>query len=492
MRDLLKRLTRMVIGYGAVQWAGPFLSLIFTPIITRALTPADYGVADYLLTLASAFSTLALFALPTALLTHFNDQPDDPFWRRAVTGSAYTIATISGLACGAWLLVFAPTLTARVSILAPYTSLVQLIGATFFFGVTGSILLAASQAALRVRWGMVFSLVTLVGTFAGNIAFVVILRLGVTGMILTPIVTGLATWLVGMVLVRGMLGLPNRRVTKMLLRSGGILLPTMLAAWALQVSDRLFLGQYVGEAGLGYYAIANRMAGLVGVAMAPIYAAWTPLALAMQQQTRAAERYISMSRYLIAAVLMIGLGISLFATEILIILTRPAYLPAAPYVGFLVYMHIFSGFGAVFSTGALLGKQLASFTGAVVIGAIVNMLLNILLIPRYGVWGATLSTVIGYALPQIILYLVLQQRFPIAYPIGRFLAALGIEFVLMLIGLLLPATNIPLRVGLKLLLFAVLPLSYLWLGLISVFEAQQARLFVRHRVGVALGAWRKR
>lgn len=487
MKDLLKQLTRMVIGYGAVQWAGPVLSLVFTPIITRALTPADYGVADYLLTLVSAFSTLALFALPTALLTHFNDQPDDPHWQRAVTGSAYTIASLSGLICGMLLFVFAPTLTSRLSILAPYTNLVQWIGVTFFFGVTGAILIAASQAALRVRWGMVFSVVTLIGTFAGNIAFVVIFRLGVTGMILTPMVTGLTTWLVGMVLVRGMIGLPSLRVTKMLLRSGGILLPTMLAAWALQVSDRLFLGQYVSEADLGYYAIANRMAGLVGVAMAPIYAAWIPLALAMQQRTGATERYISMSRYLIAAVLMIGLGISLFATEILIILTRPAYLPAAPYVGFLVYMHIFSGFGAVFSTGALLGKQLASFTGAVVVGAILNMLLNIVLIPRFGVWGATLSTVIGYALPQIILYLVLQQRFPIAYPIDRFLAVLGVEFALMLIGLFLPATIFPIRVGLKFLLFAMLPLSYLWLGLISAFEAQQARLFVHRRVRLALG-----
>ena len=82
MRDLLKRMTRMVIGYGAIQWAGPFLSLIFTPIITRALTPGDYGVADYLLTIVSALSTLALVALPTALFTHFNDRPGDIGWQR--------------------------------------------------------------------------------------------------------------------------------------------------------------------------------------------------------------------------------------------------------------------------------------------------------------------------------------------------------------------------------------------------------------------------
>lgn len=45
MRDLLQRLAKMVAGYGAVQWAGPLLSLIFTPIITRILSVDDYGAS---------------------------------------------------------------------------------------------------------------------------------------------------------------------------------------------------------------------------------------------------------------------------------------------------------------------------------------------------------------------------------------------------------------------------------------------------------------
>ena len=482
MRELLKRLTRMVIGYGAVQWAGPFLSLIFTPIITRALSPGDYGVADYLLTVVSALSTLALFALPTALITHFNDRSEDIQWRRSITGSAYTIAALSGILFGVLLFVYAPLLTEIVPILGRYTDLVRLISVTFFFGLTGAILTSAAQAALRVRWGMIFSLVTIIGTFAGNVLFIVILRLGVTGMILTPIVTGLGVWVAGMILARKMIGAPSPRVMKILLRSGAILLPTMLAAWALQVSDRLFLGQHVNETELGYYAIANRMAGLVGVAMAPIYSAWTPLALAVQQQMGAVDRYISMSRYLIGAVLVVGLGIGLFANEILLVLTRPAYLPAAPYVGFLVYVHIFSGFGAVFSTGALIGKQLASVTGAVVAGALLNLLLNMLLIPRFGIGGATLATVIGYGVPQIILYWWLQRHYPIPYPMGRFLAALGIQFALQMVGVWVPAVAFPLRMAMKLGVFTILPIFLVVLGIITKFELLQAYLLVRNQL----------
>ncbi|MBE2238300.1 MAG: oligosaccharide flippase family protein [Caldilineaceae bacterium] len=482
MRDLLKRLTRMVIGYGAVQWAGPFLSLIFTPIITRALTPADYGVADYLLTMVSALSTLALIALPQALLTHFNDQPETLAWQRAVVGSAYTIAATSGLIFGVLLFLFAPTLTLYLPILGPYTDLVRLIAITFVFGLTGSILTTASQAALRVRWGMVYSLASIVGTVAGNIFFIVVLRLGVTGMILTPIVTGVAVWVAGMMLARGLIGRPSPAVASILLRSGLVLLPTMMAAWVLQVSDRLFLGQYVTETQLGYYAIANRMASLVGVAMTPIYAAWQPLALAVQNQAGAMERYVAMSRYLIATVLMVGLAIGLYATEILMVLTRPAYLPAAPYVGFLAYIYVFSGFGAVFTIGAMMGKKLGAISVAVVVGAVTNIALNLLLIPRFGIWGATTATVIGYAVPQVVLFGWLARHYPIPYPIGRLMAGLGIQFILQMGGLLVPAIFFPIRILIKLGILAILPLSFVILNIITQNEIVTASRFTRKQL----------
>lgn len=482
MRETLKRLIRLIIGYGAVQWAGPLISLIFTPIITRVLLPSDYGVADYLLTLTSALSTLALVALPQAITTHFNDRPEDQEWQRMVTGSGVAIALVSGLSFGLFLFLAAPILTANVPIIGEYTNLVRLIGLAFSFGVMSSALVATAQAALRVRWGMVFSLISIGFTVVGNLLFIVILRLGVTGMILTPIVTGFAVWVATLVLMRGMIGRPSFHVVSMLLRSGGLLLPTMVAGWILQVSDRLILGQFVSATALGHYAIANRMAGLVYVAMAPIYAAWTPLALASQHQEQAMKRYVTISRYLIAAVLLVGLGIGLFATEILIVLTRPAYLPAAPYVGFLAYMHVFSGFGTVLYTGALMGKKLGAVSITVMIGALANIAFNLLLIPHFGIWGATIATMIGYGFPLVFLYMWLQRHYPIPYPMGRFIAALVVQFTLQMAGLLIPAVAFPIRMIIKLGIFAILPLSFIGLGMITQAELFYIRDFVRNQV----------
>ena len=143
MVELLQRLAKLVVGYGAVQWAGPFISLLFTPIITRAVDPGDYGVAEYILTILSAISTVALLALPQAINTHFNDRPDDRDWQRRVTGSALAITIASGLLAGAAIVVFAPSIAGGSAELSANVWLLQLSGALMVFGMSAVVLTGA-------------------------------------------------------------------------------------------------------------------------------------------------------------------------------------------------------------------------------------------------------------------------------------------------------------------------------------------------------------
>jgi O-antigen/teichoic acid export membrane protein len=224
------------------------------------------------------------------------------------------------------------------------------------------------------------------------------------------------------------------------------------------------------------------MAGLAYVALAPVYASWTPLALATQREEHAQARYVSMARYLISAALIVGLGLGLFAIEILIILTRPAFFPAAPYVGFLAYMHVFSAFGTVLTTGAMMGKQLGAVSLAIAAGALVNIALNFALIPAFGLWGATAATMAGYAAPPVLMYALVQRRYPIPYPAGRLLAALGVQFALLMAGFLVPAIAFPMRIALKLALLALLPVALIAIGVITRHELRQAFLFARNQI----------
>jgi O-antigen/teichoic acid export membrane protein len=481
MRQILKRLIRMVAGYGLIQWAGPFLSLLFTPLITRVLTPGDYGVADYINTVGGAIATIALFALPQAVVAHFNNHPETS-WQRHITGSAFTISLVIGIVGGAGVFLAAPALAAATPLTQDYANLFRLLGATLVFSLGGAILVSAAQAALQVRWGMILSVTAVVCTVFGNVFFILVLRLGVVGMLLTPATLSVATFLVALILTRRMIGPPVRAVANRLLRTGATLLPSTLAAWGLLVADRLILAQYVSAEQLGFYAIANKIASLLYVMIAPLFAAYVPLALSLQNDPLAKQRYASLARYIIGAVLFASLALGLYATEILAVLTRTAYLPAAKYVGLLSYMHVFGAIYTVLSTGSLAGKRFAAITWTSIIGVGVNLALNFWLIPIWGVWGATIATFLSYAVSPVLLYFWLRRRYPIPYPAARITLAVLVQIGLLALGQLIPAQAFLIDVAIKLLLLLSLPIAFILLRIITPYEVEQGLLFIRVRL----------
>ncbi len=481
MRQILKRLVRMIAGYGLIQWAGPFLALLFTPIITRVLTPGDYGVADYISTVSGAVTTIALFALPQAIAAHFNNQPDVS-WQRQITGSAFASSVVIGIVVGAGVFLAAPTLAAASPLTQDYADLFRLIGVTLVFSLGGSVLVSSAQAALQVRWGMAFSIIAILCTVLGNVLYIVVFRLGVVGMLLTPATLSVATFFAALFFTRWMIGPPVRKTAGRLLRTGATLLPGTVAAWGLLVADRLILAQYVSAEDLGQYAIGNKIASLLYVMIAPLFAAYTPLALSMQNDPLAKQRYAILARYMIAAVLLASLGLGLYATEILTILTRPAYLPAAKYVGLLSYMHVFGALFTILSVGSLAGKRFGAITWTSLIGVSVNLSLNLLLIPSWGVWGATIATFLSYAVSPIVLYFWLRRRYPIPYPAARIAGIVLLQIGLLTIGQFIPPFPFLIGAGIKLLLLLLLLGGFILMQIITPYEMKQVLLFVRvHR-----------
>lgn len=486
MRALLRRLTKISIGYGAIQWAGPFVSFFLTPIITRILNPDDYGTAEYILTISSALTTLFLFGIPQALMVHFNDHHQDQRWQRQVTGSALLVVVLLGAPTGVILLFFAAQIAQITVQDNHYTILFQLMGAGMILGFSNSVLINAAQSALRVRWGILFSLTNLIMMVTGNILFVIILRWGAIGLVLVPITTGFVLSAVTGIVARPLIGKPSLNTMKLLLRSGVLLQPALVAGWSLQLADRLILARYVSMDWLGYYTIANRIAALLYILIGPICSAWTPLVLATQKETQSTQNYASLSRYLIAVILNGSLCLGLFSNELLIVMTRPAYLPAAPYVGFLAYIHVFNVINTILSTNSMAYKYLKEISWANVAGAIVNIGLNVALIPIYGIWGATIATIIGYMIPPIVLQGVLKKHSLLPYSIKKVGSALLIHVGLLAIAALLPSTNSLISIGLKLFLLLIMQLAFLLLGIVTKIEVYQAFSFIKKQVSTFL------
>ncbi len=134
--------------------------------------------------------------------------------------------------------------------------------------------------------------------------------------------------------------------------------------------------------------------------------------------------------YFVLCSIFISLVIFLFSPEILKILVPVSYLGAVKVISLLLLGVIFFGIAGVIITGISLRKKTEFVAFSVIIAAFVNIILNILLIPKWGMIGAATATAISYFTLSCFYYIFAQKFYPIDYEIKKIIKifVLGVFF----------------------------------------------------------------
>lgn len=468
MRETLKRFARLTAGYSLVTLLGPLFTIFLTPLYTRVLAPADYGVVDVALTLASFCSILAVLGLDQALSAYFFDRDTPEHPRNLVT-----TAILSTLALGS---VFGLILMGLAQPLA--TLLFDDPGRVYLLyflavHIMASPIIAIVTAALRLRMGIrrvnALALASLLATVSINVIMVLILRLKATGIVAG---TALASTLVAG-LALGLAWQPLRgrfdwTLARPLWRTGaGLVLGAV--SWSLLASaDRIILTQYVSLNDLGLYSIANKLATMAYVLISAGWNAWWPIALEMAPQPDAPRQYARMAELFLAASMWLTLAIGGFAPEILALFTRTVYVPAAPYaLVLLMYYGPLSFLGSNFQIGLYARKQTHWVSLAFMVAALVNVGLNLLWDGLWGVWGAVAATIVGIVAWLVCLYLPSQRALPIRYAWGKMSLLMVVYLGLVGAFLFAPVFN---QFAVKVGVLALFPLVVVGVGTVSKRE----------------------
>lgn len=179
-------------------------------------------------------------------------------------------------------------------------------------------------------------------------------------------------------------------------------LPTTLFALLLASSDRWILARYTTMHEVGIYALANTFVQLFQLLiLQPMTISYIPHTLnnfaLKKDQLLLLEKnnrflmYVAM--IILAFVITVGCVLS---KSLLYHLLPSAYHEAISYIWLLLMSHIFL-FGTYFSTILIQFLQKRRFMSFVFIGpALLNIALNLLLVPSYGIFGCVIATFLSY------------------------------------------------------------------------------------------------
>jgi O-antigen/teichoic acid export membrane protein len=477
LRTNFRQLIRTTLGYSMNTLVGPIFTLLLTPLYTRVLGVDNYGVIGVLTPLGMLIFLVGLMGLTSALPVLYYDPQQRE--QQRVVASALWVAAIWSTAFGVCVFLGAAPIT-RIAVgklmRDDMPGLVRLMAIGLPFGVIYSIQTTVLRMHFAVWRANLLALIYILATAGTNLVFVVLLGWGVMGVISAGALTNVIMGLAGLAAAPASLAvLPSAALMRLLIRSSLPLVPASLAIWVLTYGDRLFLPRSVAYQQIGLYDIANKLASALALLVEPFKSAWGPFALSIQQDPNAPRTYSKVLTYYCTVGLGLGLALSLFAHEALLILTTPQFIGAERYIWLLALISLSSGFALIVTIGLLIEKKLAQAAWMVTAAAALNTLLNFLLIPPLGVLGAAAATALAYMASALMTAIRAQRVHPFPYEWRKVGIILVVYLALAGAGLALGSHIQLISIASRLGLLLAYPLLLWLLGVFDLWELQLAR-----------------
>ncbi len=435
----LLQLTKDSLIYGLGSALTGFIGIFLVPILTRVLVPEEYGVIDLLATVVYLANVLFSLGFDSATAILFFDRSDEKERKTILSTGLWFVLGISLLVV-LFLLPFADRLANLIFQSAQYAQAFRYTLAAIPFMLTlGFALSSLRYRFLRFRY-LASVGTNVISTILLTILFLVPLRLGVDGYFLAFLCTGVVSAIVAVLLARRNFSFRiSKTVLKQLLTIGLPLVPAGLAGWALALIDRFFLTAYSLEE-LGWYSLGVKLASVLGLGIAALQLAWGPFALSLVREPEAKTTYAKVLTLFTIAAGAAALALGLFAPEIVALTSGKDFSPAARVVGILSLGLV--GYGSYFivSIGVNVVKKTAHISWTTAIAALINIGLNFLLIPHYGMVGAAMATLISYIVSAWLLFFVGQRVYPIPFESKKVLLTWGALLVCTMFTLALPTT----------------------------------------------------
>jgi len=340
----------------------------------------------------------------------------------------------------------------------------------------------------RARHWVAFSLLNVAVTIVLTLILVLPLDMGALGLLLGNF-TGTAVVLAVLVVARRHAVGFRRFDTRLLRELLGYSIPLMpanIALWALNVADRIQVQRLAGPEELGAYSVAARVAVPMLVVMGAFQTAWAPFAQAVR-----GDEGDEAARATYAHVLTYWSFVMGWAVVALAMLTPPYILlafpesahSAVPVVVLLALGTVLYGCYLIVNIGITISRKTRMTPLIATAAALVNLGLNFWAIPAYGIVGAGLTTVIGYALLLWLGWLNAQRSYPVGYEWGRIgRGALVVAGWLALSLWAIPETGV-LGIAVRSAAIAAFPLTLLAVGAVTRQEMARAREMVLTRMG---------
>lgn len=382
------------------------IGIIFLPILTRNLPIADYGMWVQLTVTVNLLTTLILMGLPSYSMVRFLAGEKD---KKKIQNGFYSIAfviLITGLLMSSILFVFNDQI-----------SQILFAGNIFIVKILSLILIFSSlnihfqyyfitfQQIKRYSLFICFKSITFI-LFVSSFVW---LDRGIIGAATGYLCNEILFFLIIFLVIFLEIGVTFPKFTKLkeYLQLSVPTIPGSLSSWIVNSSDRYLIGILLGITAVGYYSPGYVLGNIVGMFASPITSILTS-AISKSYNEKKEEEVTDLLQYSLKFFLVISIpatiGLSVLSKPLLIILsTQDIALNGYLITPFVAVAFLLLGLNNIIVNIIILKKKTKIIGIIWLFAALVNLILNLLLIPIFGILGSAIATLIAYSIPFVVL-----------------------------------------------------------------------------------------
>ena len=394
-----KRLLSNTAVLGIGVFASKFLVFLMMPFYTRVLSPGEYGSADLISQTANLLSPLACVGITDGIFRFAMDKDGDK--RQVLSSGLFVLLLSSILFC---------LLSPIIGLVDYFKSYVWLISAYVLSANLHSVCAQYMRACGRTKLFAFQGILNTALVIGLNIFFLVALRMGIVGYVLSVVVSD---FVISLLLIFSF-GLykqigarfVDKELIKKLLKYSIPMIPATVFWWITSVSDRYMVTYFCGDAVNGLYTAAYKIPTLLTLLSTVFMEAWQYSAVTeddgAEEGTVRVNFFSKVFNSYQALVFTACSAIVALSQVFITVLCAESYFDAWRFIPVLTLSAVFSGLTSFLGSVYLLKKKSILTLLTSMAGAATNLVLNLFLIPSMGAQGAGVATLASYFVVFVI------------------------------------------------------------------------------------------
>lgn len=430
-----KRIVAAGTIYGLTNFGLKGINFLILPFISRFITPADFGIVALAETVAGPIGMICGLGAATTLRRMYYDFGDDDGLRRAYVATALRFVALSAVAIITLSCFTGPALLKQVdtSFAVPFFPFLGVAVCAAGLGQIQQTQLSLFQVQNRPR---LFALIS-GATFSIGIlvvgALVFQFHLGALGILTSRLIAVACGVLGATYLTRSAISAPwHWRALGEQLRLGLPITLFEVVNLGLIFADRLILQHYRPLDEVGIYSIAYTFGSLMLTLTVSLSQVWSPLFFesACAGETEALRKVSSSLMATLAAIACVG---AVIAIPVIHLALDDRYAQAGRLIPFVLGAYLVNSFYYLFELQAMQQKRTTMIALVTVLACAVNIGLNLWMVPRWGMFGAAVSTLAAYIAQASVMYAFVRKAARELYSSKLIIANLAIFAIVLLL-----------------------------------------------------------